>query len=279
MGVFGRPGLDRKAPVKAFLIALQKAIGFRDGGYACQTKFFDQAILERLKAAFDASLGLRGVSADQLDIDGFQDPANLGQSQSQFDFFPVDPEHGVLVGVEAYRPAILGEVMAHAVHVRLAGLSGIEAHKQNPAAGIVDKHDQCAYAASLFEPPMMGAVDLDQFSEAGPSFTQLMDGCPTLPANRMQPFLDHPFAQRGNGNANAVPLKGLLLGECRLEVMVELPDIGHHFLTKPFRQTTVTGPASLPGNQPCGPLLSIPADYAPDLSNTQVQTLGCPLLT
>src|SRR5271166_3221235 len=95
-----------------------------------------------------------------------------------------------------------------------------------PAGGVVDKHQQGALRPAVLEPPMLAAVDLDQFANAlapRPRLVNLL----TLLAIAPQPGFDHPLAQRFTANRDPMILAQLLGRQRRAKIPVPLADRNH----------------------------------------------------
>lgn len=68
MGIMIASGLDSKTTIEIFDVLGSKIIGGLDRVDAPQAQFLDQPILKRQVDPLHASFGLRGVSADDLDV-------------------------------------------------------------------------------------------------------------------------------------------------------------------------------------------------------------------
>jgi len=77
------------------------------------------------------------------------------------------------------------------------GKEGFVRNKQQlhqPPGRIIDEHQQGTAFASLFEPGMIRAIDLDQLSITGSPLSHLVDRFLLLAPHFPQPFLHHDLA-------------------------------------------------------------------------------------
>ena len=93
----------------------------------------------------------------------------------------------------------------------------------DPRGRIIDEHDQRAAGSPSLEPVMRGAVDLDQFTEAGAAIARRMDTHP-LPPRGPEPGPDHELAQTLHRKVELMLLAQLLAGQGRSEVGVMAPN-------------------------------------------------------
>lgn len=111
-------------------------------------------------------LGLRGVGADDIDVQRMQSPAELRHAIAGGRILPVDPEHAVLVGVERHRLAITLEVSTRRCKIIEGALALDKLQMHQPAGGIIDIDEQGALWPTPLEPPVFRTVDLDQLAQA-----------------------------------------------------------------------------------------------------------------
>ena len=76
------------------------------------------------------------------------------------------------VTVKRHRQPILLNVAIQGLHVTHRAFLGYKAQLGQPAGGIVDEYQQTATRTALFEPGVIAAIDLNQFTEAGPPLAQ-----------------------------------------------------------------------------------------------------------
>src|SRR5437667_12768422 len=72
------------------------------------------------------------------------------------------------IAVEGHRLSVALEIPPGGAEVVERGLDLGEGELHEPAGGVVDVDEQGAHRAAVLEPRMLGAVDLDEFAEAGP---------------------------------------------------------------------------------------------------------------
>src|SRR4026207_1878666 len=134
----------------------------------------------------------------------------------------VDVEDGVLVGVERDGLAVTPDVVLGGVDVIERRLTLDEAQPLQPAGSIVDIGQHRARWSPIFEPLMIGTVELDQFSIAVPARSGLLDRFAALGSRPPAPGLAHQQPQRLATNHEAVTLVKLLAGQGRTKVGVML---------------------------------------------------------
>ncbi len=171
----------------------------------CQPQLLHEAVLQCAVGAFDTTLGLTGVGAQDLDVQLSQGTAELRHALTALGALVHGSEDGVLVGVERDRASVGVEIAAQRGEVRVCALAGNEAQLHQPACSVVDEHQQRAGLAAALEPAVIAAVDLNQFAIALPSQARLMEG-PALLAGQPQAIRRHPLAHGLPAHLNAVPL-------------------------------------------------------------------------
>ncbi len=77
-----------------------------------------------------------------------------------------DTKDGVLVGVEGYRTAMRLEVALESIETGCRARADDEAQLHKPAGRIVDEYQKRARIGAILKPPMVAAVDLDQFARS-----------------------------------------------------------------------------------------------------------------
>src|SRR5271156_6418987 len=122
-----------------------------------------------------------------------QRPAKLGHAVTAKRARVVDPKHPMLVAVECDWLAPSVQIGAGRVEISESRLALDELQMHQPAGRIVDKHQQGALRPAVFEPPVLAAVDLDQFANALAPRARLVNLLATLPAIAPQPSFDHPL--------------------------------------------------------------------------------------
>ena len=91
------------------------------------------------------------------------------------------------------------------------------------AGRVVDKHQQGALRPTVFEPPMLAAVDLHQLADTLAPRPRLVNLLALL-AITPQPGFDHPLTQRFTANRDPMILAQFLGRQGRAKVPVPLAD-------------------------------------------------------
>ena len=97
----------------------------------------------------------------------------------------VDSEDAMLVAVERHRPPPGGMEIGES---RLA----LDKLQMRQRAGRINEHQQGALRSTIFEPPMLAAIDLHQLADTFAPVARLMDLLPPLLAISPKASLDHP---------------------------------------------------------------------------------------
>jgi len=151
--------------------------------------------LQGAKRAFNASLRLRAVGTDDVDVQRQQRAAELGHSVTAGSVLAVHSEDAVLVTVERHRLAVLLQIGAGRPKVIHRRFRGDEPQLHQPARRIIHKSQQRARRAAVLKPGVLRAVDLHQFAQAIAPPARLMRRGETMPTVLPQPIGDHPTAQ------------------------------------------------------------------------------------
>src|SRR5216684_3170007 len=130
--------------------------------------------MQRAIGALHTTLGLRGVGANDVDVQRVQSPAELGHAITADRILAVDPKHTVLVGIERHRLAMALQISPCRCKIIEGALALDELQMHQPAGGIVDIDEQGALRSAALEPPVLRSVDLDQFAHAIPAVPRLM---------------------------------------------------------------------------------------------------------
>ena len=104
----------------------------------------------------------------------------------------VDPEDAMLVAVERDRFAPGFQISAGRMEIGESRLALDKLQMHQPAGRVINKHQQGALRSTIFEPPMLAAIDLHQFADTLASVAGLMNLVPPLLAISPNPSLDHP---------------------------------------------------------------------------------------
>src|SRR5215204_6118163 len=151
------------------IMGLQEARQKRVAGFrridASKPPLLHQTVLQRPETSLDPALRpalrLGCAGADDLDGELVQRPAELGHAVATLGLLAVDPEDGVLVGVERHRLAIALQIGPRRGEIVEGRLRRDEARMHDPARGIVYKGEEGASRPPALEPPVVRAVDLD----------------------------------------------------------------------------------------------------------------------
>lgn len=130
-----------------------------------KTQLLDQTILQSLVHALDASLGLRRIGADDVDVQLGQRAAELCLATAAPGGSLVrHPENAVFVAIEGHRLSVATQVRHSRCEVVENRFGLHEAQLHQPARGVVDVHQQRAGRTALLKPRVRTAVDLDQLA-------------------------------------------------------------------------------------------------------------------
>ncbi len=152
VGVVLADGFDAKAAVEVVDEFRQVGIARFQAGDAAQAHLLDQPVLQGLVGALDASFRLRGIGADDLDLEFPHGAPELGQVVSITAVGYIDPKDAVFIAVEGYRLAIALKISLRRCAVAEKALASHEQQLQQFASSIVDKHQQHTARSASFEP-------------------------------------------------------------------------------------------------------------------------------
>src|SRR6266852_8621341 len=139
----------------------------------------------------DASLRLRAVGTDDVDVQRQQRATELGHTVAAGSLLAVHPEDAVLVTVERHRLAMLLQMGAGCPEVIKRRFRNDEPQLHQPARRIIHESQQRARRAAILEPGVLRAVDLHQFAQAIAPPARLMRRGQTMPTILPQPIRDH----------------------------------------------------------------------------------------
>jgi hypothetical protein len=111
--------------------------------------------------------------------------------------------------VEGHRLAVPLEVALRGAEVVERGLDLGEAQLHQPTGGIVDVHQERADGPAVFEPGVLGAVDLDELAETRAARPRRVAPADALQPRQPEPRADQPAAQRLDGQDEAMVLSEL----------------------------------------------------------------------
>ena len=231
----------------------QERVAGLHGRDAPQPELLHQPVLQRLVHPLDAPLGLRGVGADDLDVELGERAAELRHATgSASRVLSSHPEDGVLVAVEGRRAPVPRQVGARRGEVVEGRLRTDEPQLHEVTGGVVHEDEQGAAGAAALEPLMVAAVYLDQLAQARSPVARLVGMPPALAAREPDPGRRHPLAQGLAADGQVVALEELLARQRRPEVRVALPDDGDDARLELCREPPVARPTSVPGYQAGG---------------------------
>ena len=123
-----------------------------------------------------------------------------------------------------------------------------------PACRVVDKHQQGALRPTILKPPMLAAIDLDQFADAVAAWTGLVNPFQALLAVDPQTLRDHPLAQRlARPSGNPVQLDQLLGRQGRAEIAITFANDRQRLVPDRLGMTPVARLAATARNQTRAP--------------------------
>jgi hypothetical protein len=114
-------------------------------------------------------------------------------------------------------PAMLSQVPVQRFKVRVRALAGHEAQLHQLAGGVVDEDQQRARLASLLEPAVIAAVDLDQLAIGLTSQPRLVETSPrernhaTQSSHPTHPSSDHSQPLNGGGTPEALSFRNIFI--------------------------------------------------------------------
>ena len=223
-------------------------VGRHDVVDPLQTEFFHQAILQGLEQSFNASLGLRTVGRDGLNIEFSHRPLELRQGLMVLSGYLLVHLVGTeFIEVNGAGLAVLEEVVTpegedgnHAFVSREHGFGYF-------SRGVVDRRQETEFtgAPAIFEPVMVRTVELFHFTKrifAGSpltvwAFVLSSFWCPETGRN-------HELTNGLIGDNTLMLFRELLGHECRTEVRVACPDQCHDFCSLDFGKTVVALPTA-----------------------------------
>src|SRR5437016_4075801 len=92
----------------------------------------------------------------------------------------VDPEDAMLVAVERDRFAPGFQISAGRMEIGESRLALDKLQMHQPAGRVINEHQQGALRSTIFEPPMLAAIDLHQLADTLAPAAGLMELLPPL---------------------------------------------------------------------------------------------------
>ena len=115
--------------------------------------------------ALDASFRRRRIGADDVDVQAAEGAAELRDAGPAVRLLPVVAEDPGFVAVQRDRLAMRLQIRAHRREVGECRFRLAEHERHQGTRGVVDEHQQRAATRPLLELLVVGAVDLNEFTE------------------------------------------------------------------------------------------------------------------
>jgi hypothetical protein len=122
---------------------------------------------------------------------------------------------------------------------------------------------------------MVAAINLDEFADAVPAVTRLINLCRTLPARDPQPNVAHETAHCFLGQRNTVPFPQLLACQGRPEISVVVADQGQRLRGHARSKLAMPRLTTLARHQTGSAFEPIARHQPIDLPLRQAQSLCC----
>src|SRR3989454_1175418 len=227
MRIVGDPRRRGEAAIVVRHEDREEWLGGGRGGETPEAQLLDEAILERPVGALDPALRLRAVGAETVDVEVAKGAAELRESGAALGAIAgLDMKDAEPIAVERHGLAVTLEVTPGRVEVIERGLGVRKAELHEAAGGVVDVDQQRAARATILEPSVLAAIELDELAEAGPTLPRRIAPAGALGPRDPQAGGTHPAAERLDGQDEGVLLGELLVGERGPEVGVALADEG-----------------------------------------------------
>jgi hypothetical protein len=136
------------------------------------------------------------------------------------------------------------------------------------AGGVVDIDKQGGLWAAVFEPPVLGAVDLHQLTQTIAPRPRLVDALYSVLAPNPEPGADHLLPQCFDPKIQAMQLGQLLGRQGGAKINVALAHEGQHGLAEHRTQSAVAGPTTLPRNHTVRTISTEGLQQSVDLSSS-----------
>src|SRR5260370_20360233 len=131
-------------------------------------------------------------------------------------------------------------------HTKIRTLPQLQMHQA--AGGVVDIDEQRALRTAVLEPPMLGAVDLYEFTEAIAPCPRLVDALEPVFSLNPKAGPDHPLPQCLDPKVQAMQFAQLLGCQGRTKIGIALPHNSQHSLAEHCTQSPVARAAPLARN-------------------------------
>lgn len=134
----------------------RKGVGRLNRADAAQAQLLHEPVLQRLIGALDATLGLWGVGADDVDVELIERAAKLRQAAGAVLLRTMGrSEDAVLVAIESQRLAPFPQIRLGRVEVVERVLRAGKAQMKQLAGRIIDEDEQGAFGGTVLKPPVM----------------------------------------------------------------------------------------------------------------------------
>lgn len=236
-------------------------VGLFHGGDSGQTELFDQTVLVGTEVSFHATLGLRGVGADDLDVEVVHGACELCDGgivpELLFDGgLAIDLVDGVFVDVEGDGSSPAAEVIVGSGHEVESVFNRDKATEEDFACSVVDKDQEGAAWSASLEPIVIRTIQLDQFTDGSPAFapSAVFRGGSS---GFVEAFFDHCFSKDKGREVNFFDFFEFFIGKGRTEVGVFGSDEVQRFVEDLLIQLVIGRLAAKAMNDAFGPF---PAD-------------------
>src|SRR2546428_7443328 len=276
MRIVGDPRRRGEAAIVVRHEDREEGLGGGRGGETPEAQLLDEAILERPVGALDPALRLRAVGAETVDVEVAEGAAELRESGATLgaiaglDMTDAEPD-----AVERHGLAVTLEVAPGRVEVIERGLGVREAELHEAAGGVVDVDQQRAARATILEPSVLAAIELDELAEAGPTLPRRIAPAGALGPRDPKAGGTHPAEERLDGQDEGVLLGELLVGERGAEVGVALADEGQGALLGGGREPAGARTPAPARHEPRGAVLDERAIEAAHLALADLEQPRC----
>jgi len=222
----------------------------------------------------DAALGLTGIGTDPLDVELVECAGELRVSAATLRILAVHAKDARLVAVEGDRLAEALDICPSRLEVTEGRFRCREIDLHQTTRGIVDVDQDRACRPARLEPGVLAPVDLDQFPNASPPISRLMDPRRALLAWHPDAGLRHDSAHRLLCQHETMDLDELLASECGTEVGVPITNERDGLRFELGRRPIVTRTAAALRDQAMSTLSPISLHQTPELPISESQPLG-----
>src|SRR2546428_10721114 len=213
MRIVGDPRRRGEAAIVVRHENREEGLGGGRGGETPQAQLLDEAILERAVGALDPALRLRAVGAETVDVEVAEGAAELRESRATLGAIAgLDVKDAEPVAVERHGLAGTLEVAPGRVEGIERGLGVREAELHEAAGCGVEVDQQRAARATILEPGVLAAIELDELAEAGPALPRRIAPAGALGPRGPKARGTQPAAPGPDRHDEGGPLGELLVG-------------------------------------------------------------------